>query len=64
MAAPIDPTTRHNVRLKVSALQLPDLCGWCLGAGKYLEPLDWDVGNAYLPVVCENCCGAGRVHRS
>ena len=63
MAAPIDPTTRHSIRPRVSALQAPDLCGWCLGAGKYLEALDWDVGGAYLPVVCENCTGAGRVHR-
>jgi hypothetical protein len=63
MAAPIDPTTRRSIRTRVSALQAPDLCGWCLGAGKYLEALDWDVVGAYLPVVCENCAGAGHLPR-
>jgi hypothetical protein len=63
MAAPLDPTTRHSTRSRVSALQAPDLCGWCLGAGKYLEALDWDVRGAYLPVICENCGGTGHLHR-
>jgi hypothetical protein len=41
-------------------VQAPDLCAWCLGAGKYLEALDCEVPHAYLPVVCQSCNGTGR----
>jgi protein-disulfide isomerase-like protein with CxxC motif len=60
MDAPIDPTIRPGAPPRVSALQAPDLCGWCLGAGKYLEALDCEVGHAYLPIVCQGCNGKGR----
>jgi DnaJ-class molecular chaperone len=60
MALPTDPTIRSAARDRTSALQAGDLCSWCLGAGHYLEPLDCDVGHAYVPVVCEACGGRGR----
>lgn len=60
MALPSDPSIGSSRRIRVSALQDPDLCPWCLGAGQYLDPLDWDVGPAYLPVVCDCCSGMGR----
>jgi hypothetical protein len=57
MAVPIDPALRPA---RVWAVQAPDLCGWCLGAGKYLEALDCDVAHVYLPVVCRCCNGTGH----
>ncbi len=58
MSPPTDPslwasakTTRHTVS---------EPCPWCMGAGKYFERLDVDVGNSYLPVVCQGCMGSGR----
>jgi hypothetical protein len=60
MDAPPDPTIRRGPPPGVSALQAPDLCGWCLGAGKYLEALDCEVWHDYLPVVCQGCNGTGR----
>ncbi|MBY0397611.1 MAG: hypothetical protein K2X91_14240 [Thermoleophilia bacterium] len=41
-------------------MQSPDLCARCLGGGTVLEPLDWGVRHAYLPVVCRGCDGTGR----
>ena len=52
--------TASATRARVSALQAPSLCSWCLGAGQYLEPLECDVGHAYLPIVCECCDGRGH----
>jgi hypothetical protein len=60
MALPTDPMIASATPIRAIALQAPDLCPWCLGAGQYLDPLDCDVGHAYLPVVCECCGGRGR----
>ena len=59
MAPPTDPRLRPG-RRRVTAMQSPDLCAWCLGAGTVLEPLDWGMRHAYLPVVCRGCDGTGR----
>ena len=59
MGLPSDPVLQPS-RVRVCAIQAPDLCSWCLGSGSLLEPLDCDVGHAYLPVVCEGCDGTGR----
>jgi hypothetical protein len=59
MAIPTDPSI-STYRVRVCNLQAPDLCPWCFGAGTLLDPLDCDVGHAYLPVVCEGCDGTGR----
>ena len=60
MAGSIDPTARSVSTARVAAPSTPDPCGWCLGAGKYLEALDCDVEHVYLPVVCAGCNGTGR----
>lgn len=60
MALPTDPMLASATRARVTAIQANDLCSWCLGTGQYLDPLDCDVGHAYLPVVCECCNGQGR----
>ena len=59
MGLPSDPLV-SVIRQRTSALQAPDLCSWCLGSGSLFEPLECDVGHAYLPVVCEGCDGRGR----
>lgn len=60
MAAPSDPRLNRGAPPRTSELQAPDLCGWCLGAGKYLEALDCEAPHVYLPVVCAGCQGTGR----
>jgi hypothetical protein len=60
MAAPPDPRIRAGATAGQATASSPDLCGWCFGAGKYLEALDCDVEHVYLPVVCANCAGTGR----
>jgi len=66
MSGSIDPTLRSANATQAPALvqapaqSAPDLCGWCFGAGKYLEALDCDVEHVYLPVVCSACDGTGR----
>jgi hypothetical protein len=60
MAVPGDPALRPGLPLGTCAVQAPDTCAWCLGAGKYLEALDCEVPHAYLPVVCQCCNGTGR----
>jgi len=60
MAVPSDPTLRPGRPLGAVSVQSPELCGWCLGAGKYLEALDCEVPHVYLPVVCSGCNGFGR----
>jgi len=60
MAAPIDPDTSTSTPAGRVAASSPDLCGWCFGAGKYLEALECDAPHVYLPVVCANCTGTGR----
>lgn len=63
MSGSIDPTLRSTGATRAKrppATSAPDLCGWCFGAGKYLEALDCDVEHVYLPVVCSNCNGTGR----
>ncbi|MBJ7457265.1 MAG: hypothetical protein JHC74_14520 [Thermoleophilia bacterium] len=60
MAGSIDPTLRSADVTRAPATSAPDLCGWCFGAGKYLEALDCGVEHVYLPVVCTGCNGSGR----
>ena len=60
MSGSIDPTLRSADVTRPPATSAPDLCGWCFGAGKYLEALDCDVEHVYLPVVCSCCEGTGR----
>jgi len=60
MAVPSDPALRPGHPAGACALQAPDICAWCLGAGRYLEALDCEVPYAYLPVVCQSCNGTGR----
>ena len=60
MAAPPDPRIRAGAPAGLVAVSSPDLCGWCFGAGKYLEALECDAPHVYLPVVCANCTGTGR----
>ena len=60
MAGFNDPTLRSADATHPPATSAPDLCGWCFGAGKYLEALDCDLDHVYLPVVCANCNGTGR----
>ncbi len=65
MAGSIDPTLRSAGATRVAATTnvtapVADPCGWCLGAGKYLEALDCGVEHVYLPVVCSGCAGTGR----
>ena len=66
MSGSIDPTLRstHATKAPVHAQappqSSPDLCGWCFGAGKYLEAMDCGVEHVYLPVVCDGCGGTGR----
>ena len=60
MAAPIDPDTRTTRQPGIVALSSTDLCGWCFGAGSYLEAMDCDREHVYLPVVCASCAGTGR----
>ena len=54
------PTTQAPAHVQPPAQSAPDLCGWCFGAGKYLEAMDCDVEHVYLPVVCAGCAGTGR----
>jgi DnaJ-class molecular chaperone len=61
MAVPVDPSLRHVRPARTCAIQSPDLCPRCLGAGRYLEALDCEPAHVYLPVVCEGCGGSGRV---
>lgn len=60
MSGSTDPTLRSTSAPRRPATSAPDLCGWCFGAGKYLEALDSDVEHEYLPVVCSCCNGTGR----
>lgn len=65
MAGSIDPSLRSADALRVGAwttatTPAPDPCGWCFGAGKYLEALDCGIEHVYLPVVCAGCAGTGR----
>lgn len=66
MSGSIDPTLRSTPATKAPAYvqaptqSAPDLCGWCFGAGKYLEAMDCGVEHVYLPVVCSGCAGTGR----
>ncbi len=60
MAVPSDPVIRPGRPPGACAVQSPDLCPRCLGAGRYLEALDCEVPHAYLPVVCCGCNGSGR----
>lgn len=70
MSGSIDPTIRSTngtqapAHVQAPAHSAPDLCGWCFGAGKYLEALDCDVEHVYLPVVCAGCSGTGRSART
>ena len=64
MAAPLDPDTRASSTTGVVSASSPDLCGWCFGAGSYLEAMDCDQAHVYLPVVCEPCRGSGRTPRA
>lgn len=66
MSGSIDPTIRSTsaaaapAHHRAPAQSAPDLCGWCFGAGKYLEAMDCGVEHVYLPVVCNGCGGTGR----
>ncbi len=60
MSGSIDPTLRSTSATGPPATSAPDLCGWCFGAGKYLEALDCQAEHVYLPVVCSCCKGTGR----
>jgi len=60
MSVPSDPIVRPGASPGSCAVQAPDTCAWCLGAGKYLEALECEVRHAYLPVVCQSCNGTGR----
>ena len=58
MSLPTDPALRAAEKTTRHTISEP--CPWCLGAGKYFERLDVDVGNSYLPMVCEGCMGTGH----
>lgn len=64
MSGSFDPRVSHAAPASPTPTALPtrlaDPCGWCVGAGKYLEALDCGVEHVYLPVVCAGCGGTGR----
>ena len=60
MAIPNDPQTRRPVAPRTVPMQATNLCLWCLGSGSYLEPVNGDRPNEYLPVICDGCNGSGR----
>lgn len=42
-------------------LREPVTCGWCWGAGAYLERMELGAFYEHLPVRCANCGGKGTV---
>lgn len=60
MSVPFDPTPRLAGQVVTADPPATRACGWCVGSGKYLEAVDCDVPDVYLPVVCQGCQGTGR----
>lgn len=60
MSMPFDPSPPLPARSVTADPPAASICGWCFGSGKYLEAVDCDVPDVYLPVVCQSCEGAGR----
>jgi hypothetical protein len=61
MSIPHDPSTKKTQRpARVMSPQAPGVCGLCLGAGQYLEPLCGDPTGELLRVQCACCEGTGQ----